>query len=144
MTIRRVDPDEASKLLGEGWTYLDVRSVAEFVQGHPTGAYNVPLLDQVPGHGLRPNPDFVAEVKAVFETKRRLVVGCKAGGRSVAAARMLAEAGYGEIVDMRGGFSGEMESAGRVSCAGWASRGLPVSTQAEPGRSYSDLKARKR
>ena len=42
--VKRVTPPEASTLLGEGWVYLDVRSIPEFDDGHPPGAANVPLL----------------------------------------------------------------------------------------------------
>jgi rhodanese-related sulfurtransferase len=140
MAVRRVDPDEAAQLLDEGWTYLDVRSVAEFVEGHVPGAYNIPLLDFVAGQGLKPNPNFVGEVLAAFEPERRLVVGCKSGGRSARASAMLAESGYTNVVDMRGGFYGEVDNQGVVSCPGWAPRGLPVASGEEPGRSHSDLR----
>ncbi|HYC57745.1 MAG TPA: rhodanese-like domain-containing protein [Candidatus Binatia bacterium] len=140
MAIKRVEPDEAARLMNEGWTYLDVRSVSEFEQGHPTGAFNIPLLDLVPGQGLRPNASFLVEVKNSFPPDSRLVIGCKSGGRSARAAQMMAEAGYTSVVDMRGGFGGEMDAGGQVSCAGWQARQLPVSTKAEPGRSYRELK----
>lgn len=140
MAVRRVDPDEASLLLGEGWTYLDVRSVAEFEEGHVPGAYNIPLLDFAPGQGLRSNTNFVAEVLATFKLDSRVVVACKSGGRSATAAVMMVEAGFTNVVDMRGGFYGEVDHSGVVSCAGWASRGLPVAAGDEPGRSYVDIR----
>lgn len=133
---KRVDPQEAKRLVDEGWTYLDVRSVVEFEQGHPEGAYNVPLLDFVPGRGMTPNPDFLDEVRARFEAATTLVVGCKAGGRSARAAEMLLAAGFSSVVDMMGGYAGEFDEAGRPVCLGWLERGLPVATEALPGRSY--------
>ena len=49
MTIRRIDPEEALRLLREeGYSYLDVRSIPEFEDGHPEGAFNVPLLHMTP------------------------------------------------------------------------------------------------
>ena len=140
MAVRRVEPDEAAQLLDEGWEYLDVRSVAEFAEGHAPGAYNIPLLDFEPGQGLRPNPNFLLEVLATFEPDRQLVVACKAGGRSARAAAMLAESGFHNIVDMRGGFYGEVAPDGTVACQGWAPRGLPVVSGEEPGRDHADLK----
>ncbi|HYC01207.1 MAG TPA: rhodanese-like domain-containing protein [Candidatus Limnocylindrales bacterium] len=140
MAIKRVEPDEAARLMNDGWTYLDVRSVPEFEQGHPAGAFNIPLLDMVPGQGLRPNPAFVVEVRNTFPPDARLVVGCKSGGRSAKAAQMLAESGYTNVVDMRGGFGGETDAGGQVTCAGWQARKLPTSSTAEPGRSYRELK----
>lgn len=142
MAVRRIEPDEAARLLEEGWTYLDVRSVAEFEEGHAPGAYNIPLLDFVPGQGLKPNPNFVVEVLAAFEPDRPLVVACKAGGRSARAAAVMVESGFTNVVDMRGGFYGEVDQDGVVSCPGWAPRGLPVASGDEPGRSYTDLRKR--
>ena len=139
MAVRRVDPDEAAQLIDEGWSYLDVRSVAEFAEGHAPGAYNIPLLDFAPGQGLKPNPNFLLEVLAAFQPERPLVVACKAGGRSARAAAMLTESGFTNVVDMRGGFYGEVSPNGTVSCPGWATRGLPVVAGDEPGRNHSDL-----
>ena len=60
MTVKRVSPEEAKKLIDdEGYVYVDVRSLPEFEAGHPTGAYNVPLMHQGPA-GMTPNPDFMA------------------------------------------------------------------------------------
>ena len=56
---------------------------------------------------------------------------------------MLAELGYTDVVDMRGGFHGERDALGRVACAGWAESGLPVETAAPPERTYVEL-AKKR
>jgi rhodanese-related sulfurtransferase len=140
VAVERVEPDEAARLIEEGWTYLDVRSVAEFKEGHAPGAYNIPLLDFEPGKGLKPNPNFLLEVLAAFEPAHKLVVACKAGGRSARAAAMMAESGFTNVVDMRGGFYGEVSPDGKVSCPGWAPRGLPVTSGDEPGRDHADLK----
>jgi rhodanese-related sulfurtransferase len=140
MAIRRVDPDEAADLLEQGWTYLDVRSVAEFNESHAEGAYNIPLLDFEPGRGLVPNANFLREVLGTFDLARPLLVACKSGGRSARAAAILAESGFSNVVDMRGGFYGEVDQTGVVSCPGWSQRGLPVASGDEPGRSYTDLK----
>ena len=90
---------------------------------------------------MTPNADFQSVVEATFPKATNLVVGCKSGGRSLQAAGLLAAAGYGEIVDMRGGFGGERDGMGRVSVAGWADAGLPVATTAEAGKSYAELSA---
>ena len=70
------------------------------------------------------------------------MIGCKSGGRSLQAAGLLSAAGYGEVVDMRGGFGGERDALGRVACAGWTDEGLPVATGADPGKSYAELAAK--
>lgn len=136
--VKRVTPVEAEALLKEGWAYLDVRSIPEFDDGHPVGAANVPLLHFQNGR-MAPNPDFAAVVAANFPKDTKLVVGCKAGGRSLQAAALLESAGYTNVVDMRGGFHGERDAMGRVACAGWAESGLPVESTTPPDRSYAEL-----
>lgn len=136
--VKRVTPPEASALLAEGWAYLDVRSIPEFEQGHPPGAANVPLLHFTGGR-MTPNADFQKVVEAVFPRDAKLVVGCKAGGRSLQAAALLEAAGYTNVVDMRGGFHGEQDGMGRVSCAGWAAENLPVETAAPAEKTYAEL-----
>ena len=142
--VKRVTPIEADALLKEGWTYLDVRSIPEFEGGHPAGAVNVPLLHMVNGR-MAPNPAFQSVVEGNFAKDAKLVVGCKMGGRSAQAAALLAAAGYTSIIDVRGGFGGERDNMGRVSCAGWADSGLPVEASAPPEKTYAELekKARK-
>jgi rhodanese-related sulfurtransferase len=136
--VKRITPAEAAALLEQGWSYLDVRSVPEFEQGHPTGAANVPLLDFKNGR-MTPNPAFQQVVEAAFPKDARLVVGCKAGGRSQQAAALMEAAGYTNLVEMRGGFHGERDNLGRVACAGWVEAGLPVSTAASPEKTYAAL-----
>jgi rhodanese-related sulfurtransferase len=139
--VKRVLPAEAAGLVKEGWTYLDVRSVPEFEQGHPQGATNIPLL-HVQGGRMVPNPDFQSVVEATFPKETKLVIGCKSGGRSLQAAGLMAAAGYTELVDLRGGFGGERDGLGRVSSPGWAEAGLPVATAADPGKTYAELAAK--
>jgi rhodanese-related sulfurtransferase len=135
MAVRRVTPQEAKALLDEGWTYVDVRSIPEFEKGHPTGAYNVPLLHMGPA-GMSPNADFAAVMQKAFPKDARLVVGCKMGGRSAQASQMLESLGYTSVVDQKGGFEGQPGNPG------WSPAGLPVATQAEPGRTYEGLRAK--
>jgi rhodanese-related sulfurtransferase len=139
--VKRVLPAEAADLVKQGWTYLDVRSIPEFDQGHPVKATNIPLL-HFEGGRMLPNSSFQRVVEATFPKDTKLVVGCKSGGRSLQASGLLTAAGYTEIVDMRGGFGGERDALGRVACAGWADEGLPVATGADPGKSYAELAAK--
>ena len=133
MAIKQVSPEQAAALLDGGWTCVDVRSIPEFDQGHPRGAYNVPLLHKGPA-GLVPNGEFMAVMSARFDTSVRLVMSCRSGQRSLRAAEQLMAAGYAEVVNMDGGF------AGNAHCPGWQSRGLAVDTAAQPGRTYDELK----
>jgi rhodanese-related sulfurtransferase len=138
MNVKRVSPEEAKKLIDdEGYVYVDVRSLPEFEAGHPTGAYNVPLMHQGPA-GMTPNPDFMAVMEKGFPKTARLVVGCKAGGRSARAAAMLESAGFTSVVDQKAGYEGSSPLE-----PGWRPKGLPVSTQAAPDRTYEGLQSRK-
>jgi rhodanese-related sulfurtransferase len=140
--VKRVTPPEAAALLAEGWSYLDVRSIPEFEGGHPTGAANVPLLHFESGR-MASNPDFQRVVTANFPKDAKIVVGCKAGGRSLQAAGLLEAAGYTSVVDMRGGFHGEHDAMGRLACAGWAESNLPVETSAPAEKTYATLAAKR-
>jgi rhodanese-related sulfurtransferase len=139
---KRVVPKEAAALLEEGWAYLDVRSISEFDEGHPVGASNVPLLHLQNGR-MAPNPDFQRVVEANFAKDAKIVVGCKAGGRSLQAATLMESAGFRNVVDMRGGFHGERDGFGRASVPGWAAEGLPVETVAVPEKTYEALAHKK-
>jgi rhodanese-related sulfurtransferase len=135
MQPRRVAPEEARDLMEkEGYVYVDVRSIPEFAAGHPEGAYNVPLNHMGPG-GMTPNADFLSVMQKSFPKDAKIVVGCKAGGRSLAAASILLGAGFTSVVDQRCGFDGGTEP-------GWRPRGLPVSTSAPADHSYEGLRSK--
>jgi rhodanese-related sulfurtransferase len=132
MPFRRVAPEEAKALIDlEGYVYVDVRSVQEFEAGHPEGAYNVPLMEPGP-MGMAPNPAFMSVMEKLFPKEAKLVVGCKAGGRSMRAAAMLEAAGFASVVDQRAGYDGGPEP-------GWRPKGLPVSKDAAPDKSYAGI-----
>ena len=138
MSFRRVSPEEAQALIAkEGYSYVDVRSVQEFEAGHPTGACNVPLMDMGP-MGMAPNPDFMAVMEKLFPKDSKLVVGCKAGGRSMRAAGMLEAAGFASVVDQRAGFDGGPSPTGGVE-PGWRPKGLPVSKDAPRDHTYAGI-----
>lgn len=141
MSVTRITPDEAATLLEQGWKIIDVRSIPEFEEGHPSGAYNVPINHRT-AQGATPNDDFLAVMRASFDTDARLITLCRSGGRSLRAATLLASNGFTNVMDMRGGFAGETSGA-TVTCAGWEARGLPVASKAEAGCSYEELKAKK-
>lgn len=138
--IRSVTPEEAEKLLAEGYVYVDVRSEPEFEAGHVPGALNVPINHQGPG-GMTPNPEFMAVMEQAFGKQERLVVGCKAGGRSKRAAEQLLKAGYTELADMSAGWDGSRDAFGRLT-PGWSKQGLPVEQGKPSGQTYEDVKRR--
>lgn len=118
--------------MDEGYVYVDVRSVPEFEQGHPEGAYNVPLAHMGP-RGMAPNADFLNVIQRHFPKDAKLVIGCQSGGRSLQAASILESAGYENVIDQRAGFGGTAAEAG------WRALGLPTATLAETERSYAEL-----
>ncbi len=124
--LKRVSPAEAKQLMEEaGYTYLDVRTPAEFAAGRPAGAVLVPWANAGPT-GMVPNEGFLDEIAKTFPKDAKLVIGCKTGGRSQKAALALIAAGYENVVDQRAGFEGARNAFGQVSEKGWAAEGYPV------------------
>ena len=127
MSIKRITPREAHDLMraDKAVAYLDVRSVPEWEQGHPSGSVNIPLFNLGPG-GMTPNADFLRVVARRFAKDARLMVGCKTGGRSQRAAELLEQHGFTQVTDVRGGYSGERGPAGELLVKGWIDEGLPT------------------
>lgn len=143
MALKRISPDEARDLLesGEDYIYLDVRSIPEFEQGHAPGAKNIPLLHRT-AMGMQPNEEFVDVCERALGKDAKIITACLKGGRSMRAAQVLQANGFTNVVDMRGGFDGESNPLGQVVYDGWARRGLPVTTEATDGETYSGLSKR--
>lgn len=141
MEIKRITPEQAKELLdsNSGHTYLDVRTVPEFDAGHVPGAKNVPVVEPDPSGRMQMNPRFLAVVQANFAPEAKLITGCQKGGRSLKAAELLLQAGFADVVDMRGGFGGETDQFGQVTFPGWVPRGLPTSQESAPDDRYENL-----
>ncbi len=71
---------------------LDVRTAAEFAEGHIQGAV---LIDQG-------QSDFMEKAKATLPADKTIAVYCRSGRRSANAAGRLADAGY-KCVNLKGG-----------------------------------------
>jgi rhodanese-related sulfurtransferase len=136
---KRITPKEASEKLAQGYTYVDVRTVEEFEAGHPEGAVNVPIA-LAGGGGMAPNPDFMRVMTAAFPKDAKIVVGCKAGGRSLRAAQALLAEGFTDVLDQKGGWDGERNPFGQMVEPGWSRVGLPSATGQPAGRSWADMK----
>jgi rhodanese-related sulfurtransferase len=136
--VLRIGPMEAHAKTLEGYVYVDVRSEAEFAEGHPAGAWNVPLMQMGPS-GMTKNSDFLRVMKALFPRDARLVMGCQSGDRSLRAARALVAEGYEHVVDQRAGWGGVKDAFGRLTEAGWSRLELPRETGGPGGRAYADL-----
>lgn len=145
MDVKRITPEEAKRLLdsGDGYVYLDVRSVNEFEAGHVPGARNIPLLDFDPMRGgMALNLQFIQIVSKNFPKDAKIICGCQRGQRSFKATEMLLVAGFTRVVDMSGGYSGETDHSGCLVSPGWAPLGLPTSAESKPEERYESLKAR--
>lgn len=141
MTHPRITAPEAKQKLDEGYVYIDVRTEDEVDAGHPSGAFNVPIRIQT-DTGMQANEDFVAVMAACFPKDAKLVIGCKAGPRSLVAAQQLIGAGFSNVVEQRAGFSGTRDAFGSVVDIGWQAAGFPVSKDLDPGHSYAELRER--
>ncbi|TDQ43280.1 glyoxylase-like metal-dependent hydrolase (beta-lactamase superfamily II) [Tepidicella xavieri] len=102
---------------------VDVRTDAEREWvGFVPGA--VPLAwKQWPG--MVPNPDFDAGIQALAAQGRKLVMLCRSGARSIAAAKRATELGL-EAYNILEGFEGDPDGqAHRGNKGGWRFHGLP-------------------
>jgi rhodanese-related sulfurtransferase len=118
-----VTPQTAYEWVQSGAAVLvDVRSDAErewvgFVPGAVPVAWK-----QWPG--MVPNPAFDAAVRLAADGKK-LVLLCRSGVRSIAAAKRATELGL-EAYNILEGFEGDANAAGhRGTHGGWRMRGLP-------------------
>lgn len=138
--LKRVSPAEAKALLDEGYVYVDVRTPEEWAAGHPTGSINVPWALNSPG-GMSPNPAFLPAMEKLHDKAAKIIVGCKAGGRSLKAANALLAAGFTDVVDQRAGWDGPRDAFGKLTEQGWQPSGLPTET-ATPGASWAEQKTK--
>jgi rhodanese-related sulfurtransferase len=118
---------------------IDVRTLEEYLfVGHAPMAWNIPLLFQLyqwdadkKWFPMKPNPDFITQVKQVAGPDDTLLVTCRSGGRSAMAVNQLAEAGFKNVFNITDGVEGDMiddpESVftGQRLKNGWKNSGLP-------------------
>jgi rhodanese-related sulfurtransferase len=140
MSYANATPEQAHQFLqaDADYIYVDVRSVDEFANGHPEGAYNVPVMHRQAA-GMIPNADFLTVMQAHFAPDSKLLIGCQSGARSLRAAEALIGAGFTSVTNVQGGFGGARNPMGQMVQPGWAESDLPVSAQAAEGRAYADL-----
>lgn len=121
-------PREASGFLAENpeALFIDCRSDAEFYfVGHPVGANHVAWQD---GPEWALNPHFVGEVRMLAgnSTDRPVVLICRSGKRSAAAAQALEAAGFTRTINVVHGFEGDLDANHqRGKLNGWRHDGLP-------------------
>jgi rhodanese-related sulfurtransferase len=106
--IKDISPQEANSLIqknknNRNFVILDVRTPAEFKDGHIEGAINIDY------HA----PSFKEELNGLDKTKVYLIY-CRTARRSRAALEMMRELGFQEVYHMLGGI------------VGWQAAGLPT------------------
>jgi len=133
-TTEQIQPAEgyAGNVLPElAWQWLqggeavlvDVRTDAEREWvGKVPGAVAV-AWKQWPTMAL--NPDFDAQLRAAVPAGKKVVLLCRSGVRSVAAAQRATGLGI-EAYNILEGFEGDVDASGqRGNLGGWRKRGLP-------------------
>ncbi len=104
---------------------IDVRTAIEhaFV-GHPLNAVHI-AWKEFPGMQL--NSSFIDQVKqAAPDVETPLLLLCRSGQRSVAAAEALQSQGYQHLINIVEGFEGPLdENKHRGNLGGWRFHGLP-------------------
>jgi phage shock protein E len=89
LLARRAPPEVVEQVIRGGAKIVDVRTPDEFARGAYPGAVNIPL--QALSSRLRDIPK-----------DRPVVVYCASGMRSASAARLLARAGYEQVLNAGG------------------------------------------
>ena len=119
MSFENVSVREAREKQREGYTYVDVRSIPEFEQGHPAGAVNVPLIHgDVHTGQMMANREFLDVMRANFPSDAKLLIGCQIGARSVQAAETLLLAGFDRRRQRARRVRGHSRSADRCGARG--------------------------
>lgn len=102
--MNNILPEEAQKIIQSGKaTVIDVRTPAEFADGHIPGAKNFDIYDS----------GFTEAIRAL-PTSAMYIVNCQSGGRSAKACGKMQEFGLVGTLNLEGGFSA------------WKKAGLPV------------------
>lgn len=119
-----VTPPEAWLLVQKhGAALIDVRTAPEFkFVGHVPGTVNVEWHGKDDG----PRARFLDELRGKVATDAVVLLICRSGVRSHAAAAATAAAGYEHVYNVLEGFEGQIDAARqRGKLNGWRHAGLP-------------------
>jgi rhodanese-related sulfurtransferase len=95
--------DFAAALKRPGTTLVDVRTPAEYAQGHLPGAVNIDIS----------SPDFAAQI-ATLDPAAPYAVYCRSGNRSGAALAQMAAMGFTGAYHLTGGIGAWQDAGGEV------------------------------
>lgn len=114
--------------------FVDLRTTGEWQQfGVPDTAeigVKTNLIQWVDATGQL-NPDFIDDVRGLGlsdDPERPVVLLCRSGVRSVAAAKALTERGYTRVYNVAEGYEGAVDAQGQRTVNGWRNAGLPTTT----------------
>lgn len=93
----------AAALKRPGTTIVDVRTPAEFAQGHLQGAVNLDVE----------SPDFAAQI-ATLDPTAPYAVYCRSGNRSGVAVAAMAQQGFTTAYHLEGGIGAWQDAGGDV------------------------------
>ncbi len=96
-----VNTFQATRLINDGATVIDVRETAEFAAGHVANSRNIPSGE-------------IDKRLSELPAGKPVVVVCASGSRSARAASVLRKSGRADVFCLDGGLSG------------WQQAGLPV------------------
>ncbi len=110
-SVPDVTPEDATRLIADGATVIDVREAAELAQGKVKGALNVPrgLLE------FQADPESPVHEPAL-DPARTVLVYCAAGGRAALAGKALQDLGYTDVRNL-GGFDDWVAAGGEIEQA---------------------------
>ena len=125
--IENLTPQQSWDLLQQNSNavLIDVRTQVEYgFVGHPLGAIHIPWKE---APDWQVNADFVAQIEAIATDKSApILLLCRSGQRSVAAANALTEAGYQRAINILEGFEGRLDdNRHRGNLDGWRFHQLP-------------------
>jgi len=130
---------------------IDVRARGEvmFVGQPVSAAKNIPFAEFGPyafdekkgAYKMVANPSFAEAVEELVEEKggdkeTTIIMMCRSGSRSAAAADLMAKRGYKNVYSMVDGFEGDMDKSGRRSLNGWKNADLPWTYRFEKDEIY--------
>ena len=99
--IQELDPSEAARKLQEGARLIDVRSHAEVAQARLPGAEHVPM-------------HLIPMMAGQFGRETPIVFYCRSGARSAQVCYFLAQQGFSNAINLRGGI------------ISWAQQGMEI------------------
>lgn len=102
--FKNVSADEFESFIGnEQIQIVDVRTVAEYSEGHIPGSLNINVLDE----------SFSADADELLNPEQTVAVYCKSGRRSRNAAKILVKKGF-RVYNLDKGFDNWKESGKKI------------------------------